>query len=131
MANGFVHIELSTDDVTKAKSFYKKIFKWKLQDVPMGPGMTYTMVDAGKKATGGGMTRKMQPGSPTQWVPYVEVDDVRKTVGSARKAGAKVLVDYMEIGKNMGAFGLFVDPSGATLGVWGPVEKAKRAAKKR
>lgn len=30
MANNFAHIELSTTDVKKAKDFYKKTFKWKL-----------------------------------------------------------------------------------------------------
>ena len=130
MPNGFVHIELNTDDVTKAKSFYKKIFKWKLADMPMGGGMKYTMLDAGKKATGGGMMKKQMKGAPTQWLPYVEVDDVRATTTKAGKAGAQVVVDYMSISPDMGAFGVFIDPTGAALGVWGPNEKPKKKSKK-
>ena len=38
MANPFVHVELSTTDIAKAKSFYGQLFSWKLEDMPMGPG---------------------------------------------------------------------------------------------
>jgi predicted enzyme related to lactoylglutathione lyase len=65
------------------------------------------------------------------WLPYVQVDDVKKTVAKARKLGAEILVDYMEIG-DMGAIGIFTDPSGAALGVWAMAAKPKRKpAKKR
>ena len=32
MANPFVHVELATTDVAKAKSFYQSLFDWKLKD---------------------------------------------------------------------------------------------------
>ena len=36
MPNPFVHVELATTDVTKAKNFYGKLFSWTLEDLPMG-----------------------------------------------------------------------------------------------
>jgi predicted enzyme related to lactoylglutathione lyase len=58
------------------------------------------------------------------------VDDVKKTVAKARKLGANVQVDYMAIG-DMGAIGVFVDPTGAPIGVWETAKKkAKKTAKK-
>lgn len=39
MANPFVHIELMSSDVGKAKAFYGKLFNWQLEDMPM-PDMT-------------------------------------------------------------------------------------------
>jgi uncharacterized protein len=48
MANPFVHVELATTDVGKAKSFYRSLFDWKLSDMDMGGGMTYTMVEVGE-----------------------------------------------------------------------------------
>jgi predicted enzyme related to lactoylglutathione lyase len=121
MPNAFVHIELNTDDVAKAKKFYKGLFKWKTP--PWGDG--YTGIDVGK-GTGGGMQKKPMPGAPTMWLPYVEVDDVKKTVAKAKKLGANVQVDYQAVG-DMGAIGVFIDPTGAPIGVW---EKAKKRAKK-
>ena len=38
MANPFVHVELSTTDPAKAKSFYGQLFDWKLEDTRDGPG---------------------------------------------------------------------------------------------
>jgi uncharacterized protein len=124
MPNAFAHIELNTDDLKKAKQFYKNVFSWKLTDMK---GMAYTMIDVGK-GTGGGMQKKPMPQAPTAWLPYVEVDDVKKTIKKATKAGANILVDYMAIG-DQGAIGVFMDPSGAPLGVWEAAKKQKKGAK--
>ncbi len=127
MANEFVHIELSTDDVGAAKKFYKTVFSsWEFQAMPK---MDYTMLKAGKGA-GGGLTKKMMRGQPTAWLPYVEVDDVKNTIARATKAGAKVLVPFQEIGE-MGAIGIFMDPTGAALGVWELGKPAKKSAAKK
>ena len=117
MQNAFAHIELNTDDVAKAKKFYKSLFQWKLG--AMGPD--YTMIDVGK-GTGGGMQKMPMPGAPAMWLPYVEVVDVKKTIAKARKLGAGIQVELMDIGE-MGTIGVFTDPSGATIGVW--AQKAK------
>jgi predicted enzyme related to lactoylglutathione lyase len=122
MPNAFAHIELNTDDVAQAKKFYRKLFQWKLG--AMGPD--YTMIDVGK-GTGGGMQKKPMPDGPTLWLPYVEVEDVKKTIAKARKLGASIQVEHMDIGE-MGEIGVFTDPSGAAIGVW--AQKAKAAKKK-
>lgn len=126
MANGFVHIELGTDDVAKAKKFYKSLFDWKITDVP---DMSYTLIDAGKGSAGGGMMKKQTPDQPTMWLPYVEVDSVKKTVAKAKKAGATAMVEYMAIG-DMGAIGVLMDPTGAAFGIWEKSKTPPRATKK-
>jgi len=126
MANGFVHIELGTDDVGKAKKFYKSLLGWKITDVP---DMSYTLIDVGKEGAGGGMMKKQSPEQPTMWLPYVQVDSVKKTVAKAKKAGANAMVEYLSIGE-MGAIGVLIDPTGAAFGVWEKSWKPPRAAKK-
>lgn len=131
MPNPFVHIELSTGDLAAARKFYKKIFDWNLSDMPMPGGAKYTMIDVGK-GVGGGMQAKPMPEAPTGWLAYVEVDDVKKTLDKARKNGAQVVLEYQEV-MGMGALGIFVDPTGAPLGVWQTFKKAparRPAAKK-
>jgi predicted enzyme related to lactoylglutathione lyase len=129
MANPFAHIELTTSDLGAAKKFYKKLFDWKLTDMPMGEGGgVYTMIAAGKPP-GGGMQAQPMPGAPVTWLPYVEVDDVKKSLAKAEKGGAKVIMPMMDIGKN-GIIGIFVDPAGAMLGVWSKAKPAKKGAKK-
>ncbi|MBK8169387.1 MAG: VOC family protein [Sandaracinaceae bacterium] len=125
MANAF--IELSTDDVKGAIKFYTKVFGWKHTNMP---DANYNMLDMGTHQTGGGISKKMQPNQPTAWLPYITVDSVKKTIKNANKAGAKSLVPYMSIGE-MGAIGVFMDPTGAALGVWeGPKTTTKTASTK-
>jgi predicted enzyme related to lactoylglutathione lyase len=126
MPNPFAHVELNTKDLKAAKKFYTSVFDWKLLDVP-----SYTMIEVGK-GVGGGMA-KAQKGAPTAWLPYVEVADVKKTIATAKKAGAQITLPYMSLG-DMGEIGVFVDPTGAALGVWAPgkpVPKAKAKASKK
>ena len=130
MANAFVHIELNTDDVRAAKKFYKKLFDWQWSESKM-PAGTYHMIKAGRGGPGGGIQKKPMPEAPAAWLPYVEVADVKKCVAKARKLGATVVVDYMDIGP-MGSIGILVDPTGAALGVWAVTPKKKPAkARKR
>lgn len=129
MPNPFVHVELNTDDVGAARSFYKKLFGWKFSDMPMGSGPKYTMVDVGK-GVGGGMMVKPMPDTPTMWLAYVQVDDVKKTMSRAATNGANVVVPYQEI-QGMGALGIFIDPAGAVLGVWQPFMPARKAAPRK
>jgi predicted enzyme related to lactoylglutathione lyase len=128
MGNPFVHIELTTSDVGKAKSFYKSLFDWKLKDVDMGGGQTYTMVDVGD-GTGGGMFE--MAGAPIAWVPYAAVKDVTKSTEKARSLGATILKEKSEV-PGMGWFSIFRDPTGALIALWErkPKEMPKKAKAK-
>jgi len=116
MPNPFVHVELNTTDVDKAKAFYTKLFDWKLQDLP--GEMPYTMIDVGK-GTGGGMMKQLIPGASSAWLPYVQVDDIAASTEKARSLGAKVMKDVTEV-MGMGWLSILVDPTGAMLGLWKP-----------
>jgi predicted enzyme related to lactoylglutathione lyase len=121
MANPFVHVELATTDIAKARSFYQTLFGWKLDDVDMGSGMTYTMIGVGE-GTGGGMMKQMQAGAPSAWLPYVLVDDLKAATAKAKANGASVVRDITEV-MGMGSLAVITDPTGATLGLWQPKAK--------
>lgn len=117
MANPFVHIELNTTDPAKARTFYGQLFAWKMEDVPMGGGMTYTTISPGDGGTGGGLMQHPVPGAPSTWLAYVDVDDVKASTEKARSLGAQVMRDVTEV-PNMGWFSIIADPTGAHLGLW-------------
>jgi uncharacterized protein len=117
MANPFVHVELATTDVNKAKTFYGKLFDWKLEDVSM-PGFTYTMIKVGE-GTGGGMMKQLMPGAPSAWLAYVLVDDIAAATQKAKSLGATVMRDVTEV-MGAGWLSIIVDPTGAPLGLWKP-----------
>jgi uncharacterized protein len=116
MANPFVHVELNTTDVAKAKSFYGSLLGWKLSDMDMGGGFNYTVVDVGE-GTGGGMMQQMIPGAPSAWLPYILVDDVAGATAKAKGLGASVMKDKTEV-PGMGWFAILTDPTGAVVGLW-------------
>jgi predicted enzyme related to lactoylglutathione lyase len=116
MANPFVHVELNTTDPDKAKAFYSKLFTWKMEDMQMGPGMTYTTIQPGE-GTGGGLMKQMAPGAPSSWLAYVVVDDAKAATEKARSLGANVVKDVTEV-PQMGWFSIIIDPTGAALGLW-------------
>jgi predicted enzyme related to lactoylglutathione lyase len=115
MANPFVHVELNTVDLPKAKTFYSNLFNWKLEDVPMEDG-SYTMIGVGD-GTGGGMMKHPVPGAPSMWLTYVLVDDVAAATKKAKSLGATVKKDVTEV-MGMGSFSIIADPTGAALGLW-------------
>jgi predicted enzyme related to lactoylglutathione lyase len=113
MGNPFVHVELMTTDVAKAKEFYGGLFDWKLEDIP---GMDYTMINVGE-GTGGGMMKTVQPDSPSCWMAYVQVDDIAVATLKARTLGGTICKDVTEI-SGVGWFSVITDPTGATLALW-------------
>lgn len=113
MANPFVHVELATTDLVKAKAFYTGLFDWQLEEVP---GMDYTLIKVGE-GTGGGMMKSPVPDCPSHWMAYVLVDDAAATTGKARTLGATICKEVTEI-PGIGWFGVITDPTGATLALW-------------
>jgi predicted enzyme related to lactoylglutathione lyase len=128
MANPFVHVELHTGDVGKAKAFYSKLFGWKLKDMPMPGGDNYTMIEVGE-GTGGGMMKAQPPGSPPRWQAYVGVDDVAASTRKAKELGATVMMDKTEV-SDAGFMSVIVDPTGAAIALWQPKQPQRTQKKK-
>ena len=118
MANPFVHIELLSNDLEKAKVFYKDLFDWNYQEFPE---MDYTMIDVGE-GTGGGMMKNPVPGAPSHWMSYVQVDDIEDSTQKAKSLGANIAKEVTEI-PGYGWLSIIIDPSGAALGLWKPAQE--------
>lgn len=122
MANPFVHVELNTTDVAKAKSFYTKLFDWKLEDIPNeASGGEYTLIQVGE-GTGGGLMKHPMPEAGSFWLAYVLVDDIKAATAKARSLGADIKKDVTEV-MGMGWLSILQDPTGAALGLWQPKQR--------
>ena len=117
MANPFVHVELNSTDVDKARGFYEKLFNWKTDNYAMPDGSNYVMIDVGE-GTGGGMMKHPMPGAPSMWLAYIGVDDVNASTAKAKSLGAKVIRDVTDIPP--GKFSVLEDPTGAVFALWEP-----------
>ncbi|MFP5222705.1 MAG: VOC family protein [Acidobacteriota bacterium] len=113
MPNPFVHVELASNDLGESRKFYQGLFEWKFVEMPQ---FNYTGIDVGE-GTGGGMMQNPVSGSPSHWLAYVLVEDVRASTEKARSLGAAIVKDVTEV-PGYGWFSVFVDPAGAALGLW-------------
>jgi predicted enzyme related to lactoylglutathione lyase len=114
MPQPFVHLELNTPDLAKAKDFYGKLVGWTFQDMDMGPGGTYSVFKPSSGPGGGIFT---VPDAPKQWLPYIGVDDLKASTDKAESLGAKVIVREQPV-PEMGAFSILIDPTGANIALW-------------
>jgi len=116
MANPFVHLELNTPDLAKAKEFYGTLFGWKFWDMDMAPNGIYSTFkpDTGP---GGGMTS--MPGGNHGWLSYVGVDDINASTEKARSLGATIHMGPVEI-PNVGWMTVMADPTGCTIAIFQP-----------
>jgi len=113
MAQPFVHMELNTPDLAKAKDFYGKLFGWTFTDNDMGAHGIYSMFrpDSGP---GGGM---FTMAGPTFWLPYVGVDNLRDATDKAKSLGAIIHKDSVPV-PGHGIFSIIADPTGAVIALW-------------
>ena len=115
MGNPFVHVELTTSDLAKAKDFYTQLFDWKLEEYT-GDGQPYFMVATGSDPMGGMMGLPM-PGVPVAWSVYIQVEDLDAAIAKLVKLGGKVWKERTEV-PDMGWFAIASDPQGANFGLW-------------
>ena len=117
MSNPFSYAELHTKDPAAAKTFYGSLFEWKMSDHPNAVG-TYTEIDLGAGFPAGLLKVAEKAGLGSHWLPYVKVTNVLESTIRAKKLGATVLQDVVEIPE--GQFSMLTDPTGAPFGLFQP-----------
>lgn len=113
--------ELITANTKVSSDFYGKLFGWQaIPFVPKGApagGPPYTLFKTDANDMGaGGMMQAPQPGTPTQWVPYVVVANADDSLAKAVALGAKAIVPVMAVGE-VGRIAVIKDPLGAVIGL--------------
>ncbi len=112
--------ELATTDQKAGVAFYRALFGWDLNDVPMGPTETYSMLQMrGKEVAAACSLRpeEKQHGVPSHWNSYVTVENVDETVKHAQELGAKVFAPPFDV-MDAGRMAVLQDPTGAVFQVW-------------
>lgn len=117
-AGRFCWHELMTTDPAAALRFYGKLAGWTAETHAQDP--TYHILKTRGKMIGGVTDlpqQARQMGSPSHWVPYVEVTDVDDAVRKATNMGGKIYVSPADI-PDMGRFSVLADNQGATFAVY-------------
>jgi uncharacterized protein len=117
---------LSTPDPAAAKRFYGSVFGWQFEDMPAGPGQTYTFASVGNESVAGlsGLTKEMiAQGVPTHWMPFVNVTDADDVAKKATQSGGNVPYPPMDV-LSVGRMAVLEDPTGAKVAIWQAKEHA-------
>jgi uncharacterized protein len=121
MAHGsFAWNELMTNDVEKAKSFYRSAIGWEMEEMKMASGSYWIAKKDGKMVAGlMDMTGMTPPGVPPHWFAYIEVDDVDATVKSVVAHGGTIMRPPFDI-PDVGRIAIIADATGAAVGLMTP-----------
>jgi uncharacterized protein len=112
----FSWVDLQTDDLDRAKSFYRDLFGWDYDDIPIGDGAVYSMAQVqGHRVAGLGV--RQGEDMPPHWNCYVTVEDADASAARAGELGANVVAPPFDV-FDAGRMAAFVDPQGAVLSVW-------------
>ena len=109
--------EIPAKDISRAKTFYERIFEIKMQEMEMSD-MKYAMFpfDPVKGKVGGGLAQSPMhtPGS-TGSIIYLNANpDLQKVLERIEKAGGKITMPKTSIGQN-GFMAFFTDTEGNTM----------------
>jgi predicted enzyme related to lactoylglutathione lyase len=122
--------ELMTTDYKRAFDFYRQVLGWeKIAEIDMGGGMVYLEFGKNGKMYGGMYNRLPEMvGVPPFWLPYINVQDAKKSTEIAKRAGATVVNGPMEI-PGGGWITVMADPQGAAFAVHSVARAAPSASK--
>jgi predicted enzyme related to lactoylglutathione lyase len=121
MAHGsFAWNELMTNDVEKAKAFYRSAIGWELEEMKMASGSYWIAKKDGIMVAGlMDMTGMTPPGVPPHWFAYIEVDDVDARVKAVAANGGTIMRPPFDI-PDVGRIAIISDPTGAAVGLMTP-----------
>lgn len=111
-------VELCTPDPVGIRAFYRSVFGWHIEDLPMGD-TSYPVISP---AEGGGESAAMagiaqlQEGDRPHWLAYFEVPDCDATVALAQRLGGTVQAPAMTT-EGVGRMAFLADPFGARFAV--------------
>lgn len=110
----FVWRDLMTKDVNAAKQFYGELFGWRFEDVRRGD-RPYVIARGASSPVAGIVDVSALPEAGSQWVSFMAVSDVDKSVAFVQAEQGKVLVQPRDL--PMARAAVITDPQGAPLGL--------------
>ena len=111
--------DLTVPNAEEVRDFYQQVVGWKHEPVEMSGGYSdFTMIAPG---TGDGVAgvchaRGSNAGLPAQWMIYVIVEDIEKSIASCRELGGEVLAGPKSMGS--ASYCVIRDPAGAVCALY-------------
>ena len=120
----FSWADVTTTDQEAAKAFYTGLFGWEAEDLPVGDGISYSMMRLDGKdvaAISPQPQQQREAGVPPMWNNYVTVASADEAAERAGQLGATVHAPPFDV-MSAGRMAVVQDPQGAFFMVWEPRE---------
>lgn len=113
--------DLTVPDADQLRDFYAAVTGWQPQPVKMGDYADYSMVLPGTTTPAAGICHHRGPnvGIPPQWLIYIRVEDLDRSMQEARARGGEIVHGPRDLGA-WGHMCVVRDPAGAVAGLIGP-----------
>lgn len=113
--------DLTVDNAKEVSEFYKEVIGWESKEVAMKDGpeeySDFAMLSDKDTAVGGVCNaRGKNKEIPPQWVMYVNVENVEKSLESALNLGGKLLQKALNKQGKL-HYAIIQDPGGAVFGI--------------
>lgn len=111
-------LDITVEDAPALRDFYAAVVGWQPDDVDMGDYSDFnmTMPATGEPAAGICHARGSNSDLPPQWLIYLIVADLDKSVDQCRRHGGTVVREPR--GLAGGRFAIIADPVGATTALY-------------
>jgi predicted enzyme related to lactoylglutathione lyase len=120
----FSWADVTTTDQDAAKTFYSGLFGWEAVDLPVGDGVSYSMMQLDGRnvaAISPQPQQQREAGVPPMWNSYVTVESADAAADRATQLGATVHAPPFDV-MDAGRMAVIQDPQGAFFMVWEPKE---------
>lgn len=110
--------DISVSDAPALRDFYADVVGWRSEACAMGDYEDYSMLPPGSDEAVAGVchARGANAALPPQWLMYVGVDDLDRSLMACREAGGAVVDGPRTMGKDR--FAVIRDPAGAVLALY-------------
>ncbi len=113
-------IDMTVDDATGLRDFYRSVVGWETDDVDMGGYSDFVMKmpGSGDGVAGVCHARGSNADLPPGWLIYIIVADVEHSAAACTASGGKVIVEPR--GLAGGRFCVIEDPAGSVAALYQP-----------
>jgi len=115
--------DLTVRDAESIRDFYADVVGWEPEPVDMGAYSDFNMTLPGDGAPAAGIchARGTNADLPAQWLVYITVADLDRSMEACEERGGRIVVAPKEMG-TMGRYCVIQDPAGAVAALFEPVE---------
>ena len=110
-------IDLTVKNAAQVRDFYREVVGWKASEVDMEGYSDYNMKLDGNAVVGICHARGVNANLPPQWIIYVMVQDLEKSLARCQALGGRIVDGPRSLGES-GRFCVIQDPAGAGAPLW-------------